>query len=243
MRTLVSIWLTVLMAGSALANPLMLAVAPPAAGGGGNNVTNPDNADAASLAASASPTIAFPGAVNAGSFLVLVIRNGADETTTVSSVTDSVNGGTWTLFDGPIDHPSSTLRSWCYYKENTGAGTPTVTINLSTSIAVYAAVAEFRGVPTSSVIDASATTATTASGTSHATNNVSATQAGAVISLLALNATGTVTPQTGETDVTAESTRAHILFETHAGAGTYSHSVTTSVTSPGVFFAFAIKSN
>lgn len=213
-----------------------------ASGGGGSNVTNPDNADMLSATASTAPTIAFPGAVSAGSFLILYVRDGADETTTISSVTDSVNGA-WTLLEGPIDHPSATQRAWCYYFENSGAGTPTVTVNLSASIATYLAVAEFRGVPTSSVVDAEATTSTHGAGTSFTSNTAAATVAGATISGLITGATVTATPGSGETDVTAESGRAHIMFKTHDASGSISHSATISGSGAATFFNVAIKSN
>jgi len=73
--------------------------------------------------------LAYTGAVAAGNTLVLT--SSGDPAFTISSVTDSVNGvgNPWTKAISRVDN----FDTECWYFINTGAGTPTVTVNMSGS--------------------------------------------------------------------------------------------------------------
>lgn len=75
-----------------------------------------------------TPGFAYPSAVTAGNTLIGTYN--ADTGSTVSSVSDTVNGA-WTLAVGPPATPNQNVYQ--YYKSNTGSGTPTVTFNVNNS--------------------------------------------------------------------------------------------------------------
>lgn len=76
---------------------------------------------------SGSPTIAlaYSVAVTAGNLLVAFLSGSNAES--ITSVSDSVNSGNWTL---AVNQNQASQNAWIYYKTNTGAGTPNVTANL-----------------------------------------------------------------------------------------------------------------
>lgn len=80
-------------------------------------------------AASSTPTmtITYTGAVAAGNTLVIFASSG--NTSLETSVTDNVNGGSWSQAAAPPASPSHNPYIW--YKTNTLAGTPTITVNFS----------------------------------------------------------------------------------------------------------------
>lgn len=185
---------------------------------------------ASSFTAASSPTRAFAGAVSEGDLLVIAIRDGSDETTTITSVTDSVNGA-WTAVEGPLDHGTATFRGWLYCFPNSGAGTPTVTVNFSGAINGHLAVAAFSGAQTSATPDAEGTSRTTSSSgdTTHTSNAVTNSAAGALISAIFTAGSVTLTASTGtDTIVTTTSTRAFIIFTAAPTSSSKTQAVTSS---------------
>lgn len=187
-------------------------------------------ASAGSFTAAASPTRAFAGAVSAGDLLFIAIRNGSDETTTITSVTDDVNGA-WTAVEGPSDHASATLRVWVYCCANSAAGTPTVTVNFSGAINGHLAVAALSGAQTSTTPDAEGTTRVTsgAADTTHTSNSVSNVAIGGILGVVFSSATVTITASTGtDTVITTDSTRAFLIFTAAPSVTSYTQAVTSS---------------
>lgn len=183
-----------------------------------------------SFTAGTSTTRAFAGAVSAGDLLFFGIRV-PDETTTVDSVSDDVNGA-YTLVSGPEDNSGATnLRMYLFCFPNSAAGTPTVTANFSASITGHTAVCALAGAQTSATADALGTSRlTSGSGdttfTSNAVNNVAA---GGILGLLVTNASMTITASTGtDSVVTTASTRCFFLFTAAPTVTSYQQSVTGS---------------
>jgi hypothetical protein len=184
---------------------------------------------AVSFTAANAPTVTFAGAVAAGSCLILGIRL-ADETTTIDSVADSVNGA-WTLVDGPDDHASTTLRSYVYKFENSGAGTPVVTVTFAAAATPsgHLGVVEVTG--TGVVVDAVGTTrvTSTSSDTTHTSNSVTATAAGATLACLLTSTTTSFVPGGGASLATSQQeTRVNWAVLAHGSSGSYSQSVDTT---------------
>jgi hypothetical protein len=196
----------------------------------------------AAFTTDASPDLAFTSNITAGSTGLICIRNGVDETTTITSITDT-QGNTWTIIPtngGPADHASTTLRGWFGFAQNMAAGATTVTVNLSAAITTSIAIAEIAGVRTTSGVDASGTTRITGSSsdTTWTSNAVVMSGAGASISCLCTNTAVTAAPATGETNVSnIAAFRAHIFFEAEASGGSKTHSATGAASHSMQFIA------
>lgn len=197
-----------------------------------------------SFTTNANPTAQFAASVAAGSFLVCLVSESADETTTINSLGDGTN--TWTLLAGPIDHANTTLRTWSYYVENAQAGQHTVTVALSAAISGRIALAEFTSdgnTPELDVFDASPPNSGSAI-TDHVSDSLaaSAARAGAVIGMLGLNSSVAISSVgTNEIDLTAAGAdRAHITYEPFAAGGTYTLEDTMASTVRGIFHSLII---
>lgn len=179
-----------------------------------------------SFTADASPDLAFGAAVPAAALLVCAIYNNSDETTTITSVTDTVNGA-WTVLSGPTDHPNTTMRTWFYGFANSGAGTPTVTVNFSGAINTQIAIAAFSGVSFAGAgacgSDVVGTPMTTATNTTYTSNSIALSGAGVIVSGLLLNSGNTITMGSDEVNVTNANSRAHIMASIHATSATRTH--------------------
>lgn len=198
-----------------------------------------------SFSGSAAPTISFNAVVSAGSTLMIGIRNGSNITTTVTAVSDNIDGA-WTLVE-EYEHTGAAvnLLTDVYKLENASASalTRTVTVQFSSSINGHLSIIEMTGVASASADGAAGGKSSTASSqTLHDANPVTPTMAGATVGFLFTSATVTITPQTGETNATAASTRAHITFKAHASGGSsVTHSALSSSGTHSVYLLFAVK--
>jgi hypothetical protein len=203
--------------------------------------------------ASASKTVVLASDVPAGATIVVGIYNRTDETTTLSSVADPVNG-TWTLGtvlrQGPSDNAASTARSWYVALTNSqalsGAGNRTITVTTSVGIstqlvAVWASsdlgALTFQTMAT--LFNPGANTTDWTSTTNG--NTVAASGAGCIIAYVGWANSQTIPNPSGggetlQTTVSdAGSYRSNIYTETYASAGTYGIEVTTPSTTSGLF--------
>lgn len=111
-----------------------------------------------SLGHSANPTLAYSGAVSAGDTLFAAIGvSGAGSQAALTGVSDSVNGA-WTSMAAMQYNSSPDKGIQIFYFPNSGAGTPTVTVNSGVSI-MDGAIFIWRaaGGATSSIVDGTPT--------------------------------------------------------------------------------------
>jgi len=189
--------------------------------------TTDADTDAAQFDANAAPSLAFPTSVAVGDFLLLGVYDRADETTTISGVAGTINTTGWTLIDGPVDHPDSTQRIWWYYKISEGSGTETVTVTFSGSVNSYLLVSKITGVDTSDPIDVLGTTLQGFGTTNFDSNSLTAAGAGAILGLVSTQSSMNITADgSGETDVSNESSRIHLVYEPYASGGSKSLEIT-----------------
>jgi hypothetical protein len=148
---------------------------------------------------SSHSTCAFSSAVSAGDLLVGCVL--VDSGHTVVSVADSVNGA-WSLAETAATSQAGIINDVCYYFQNSGAGTPTVTVTESSTGALNVIkLVAFSGVKTSSAKVASnhangAAAAATLTGAS-----ASATTANQLlIGFVGKDAGNAVAPNNGETE-------------------------------------------
>lgn len=81
----------------------------------------------------ASTSLAFPSAVTAGTLLTLTFTSGSSGAT-VSTVTDSVNAaGKWKLATRQVPTAASSVGTEIWYARDSSAGTPTVTVTLTST--------------------------------------------------------------------------------------------------------------
>lgn len=114
-------------------------------------------------------TVPFMQAQTAGNMNVLV-ATWEGTTGTVSSISDT-RGNTYTLASGPIRSTGAT--QYVYYAKNIAAGTNTITVNVSTTLAMQLTAIEYAGLSTTSPFDqvASATGSGTAPDSGSVTTN------------------------------------------------------------------------
>lgn len=191
-------------------------------------------------------TVVLASDVAAGATIILGILNRTDETTTLTSVADPVNG-TWdgsTLRQGPTDNSGSTFRTWYVALTNslalTGASNRTITVTLSAGVSVQfvaqwssssLGVLTFQAMAT--VLNQGTNT------TTHTSNTIAASGAGSLVGFLALNAaqasapTGDASPlETNQTTGSdAGSWRTNLFTEDFASASTYGLIATVPTTS------------
>lgn len=196
-----------------------------------------------SVNATAAPSwgTAYLSAVAAGSTLFAGVRIG--DATTVPTVSDQLNGA-WELVAGPVNLGTSgvTNRGFVFAKRNTAAGTPVVTVDLGgVSESGSIAIGELQNVRGNETLEAFASNSE-ASGTAKTSGTVAGSRSGGVISFLITGGSITVTPTGGETNVTnTTGVRSHILFESHAAAGNFTHTATTSGATTSAFIAVAVR--
>lgn len=195
--------------------------------------------------------VQIPTDVPSGAAIVLVIHNRTDETTTLSSVADPVNG-TWdgsTVRQGPSDNTGGTIRSWIVALLNSaalsGAGNRLITITFSGAINSQSCGGWVSSDQGALEFDAVATFAEgTVSSTAWATGTVTTSGAGVTFGLAATNNSqaGDPTVGGGDTLLTANSAgqRVFIVGRTHA-SGNQSYSATLASTSLWNAHALALK--
>lgn len=178
--------------------------------------------------------------VPAGATIVVAIHDRTDETTTISSISDNVDGA-WTLnyVAGPVDTTNGTARGWLAYRNNCTGGTTTITVTFSGSINCQAVAAYLSSSLGAMSFDAAAATLDQA-GTNWDSNTVAATGAGAIVGALIVNNSQSDPEPTA--DGTGESRlnngmsggRTFLFGETYASSGSYGLEVTAD-NAGGVF--------
>lgn len=167
--------------------------------------------------------------VPAGATLVLGILDRSDETTTISGISDDVNGA-WTLnyVAGPVDSTNQTYRCWQAYRNNCAAGTTNVTVTFNTAINSQLAVAYITSDQGEMTFDAAATVYHSAGAETNVDSlTATATGAGAIVGFLCTNNSQTDPEPTadgaGESRITSgqAGARAFLFFETYTGSGSY----------------------
>lgn len=132
-------------------------------------------------ASSTSLVVTLGAAVASGDTLALAINDRSDTTSTISSITDSVNGAWPAAIAGPLNSAAgSTLRTWFYVFENSGAGTPAITVTFNNAINSQGVAIGLHGSTATPELDVLGTTYNTAGAAETAPNSasVSATAAG-----------------------------------------------------------------
>jgi hypothetical protein len=203
--------------------------------------------------ASASKDVVLASDVPAGATIVVGVYNRTNETATLDSVSDPVNG-TWTLGtvlrQGPSDNAGSTARSWYVALTNSaalsGAGNRTITVTTSAGVSTQLVAVWASSDLGALTFQTMATLFNPASNTTDWTsttngNTVSATGAGCIIAYVGWANAQTIPNPAGagetlQTTVSdAGSYRANIYTETYASAGTYGFEVTAPSTTTGLF--------
>lgn len=171
-------------------------------------------------------TVAFPAAVSAGDLLVAVVRTGT--AAAVSSISDSVNGA-WTVLAAVANGAG---EDFVAYFVNSGAGTPTVTVNFGAASSPQISIAAFSNVLTASPLDQTGAGATGASGTSLAADSVTTTHANEiVIGFFSQGATETFSQSGAWAIVSGNGTptaRSVIVYQEVTSTGTYQPAVTSN---------------
>jgi hypothetical protein len=181
-------------------------------------------------------TITYGGAVAAGSLLTVEI--GIRDTTVISGVADNVNGA-WTAGPNLSDGPSST-RSAIFYKINSTAGTPTVTITYAASpVSSIAQIQEWAPSNSNAVVDQQNTNAN-ASGTSHSHGSITTTGAGLICTVVTFGASTTKTVASGFTELTHDGFRMYAQYKITTTGETTTATMTSgsSATSSAAILSF-----
>lgn len=185
-----------------------------------------NSADAGTVS---STTLAYNGAVTAGSTLVVVARYGgaADNLTSIS---DSVNGA-WSQF--PVRQVDSNIGVlYMAFFVNTTTGTPTVTINFSAAASLRWSVLEYGPCATTNVLDVSNAVNIDVGTGSPATAQITTTNANDIlVSGLATNVgSGTVSEGAGFTQRFSVATSKLVVSDqTVAATGTYNDAYTDTL--------------
>lgn len=187
--------------------------------------SSPVQQTACNAASSSTPTCTFGSAVTLGNTLVIQIA--VRTLQTITSVVDSVNG-TLTCPAGSTHSDASRSIIVCYFN-NTGAGTPTVTLTLGGASATYWNISEWSGVADTSPEDGTSE-GSDASNPFTAGAGLTSTTAGLIVCGFSSSATITgATPATGFTALTNNAVRDY--FEYRVGSATTSD-CSTSLTGP-----------
>lgn len=190
-------------------------------------------------ASSSAPTIVLGSDVPANAIIVVGVHNRTDETTTLDSISDPVNG-TWTspILQGPTDSAGSTFRTWIAARTSsaalTGAGNRTLTINLSATISTQIVAGWISSDLGAMTFDQVATAFSGASNDTNLDSNTIATpasRAGVIIGFAGMNnaqSAGPTMDGAGETNLVAAdgSSRAFAFSEIFATNGTYGFETT-----------------
>ncbi len=123
-------------------------------------------------------TLAYAQAVSAGSLLVAVI--GTFTAGITLTVSDSVNGA-WTQAGSYSVGTDTNSRISIWYFENSGAGTPTLTVAVSSTVYVSLALHEYTGCLTSGALRSTVTNTEAGSATTSATTGTCTATAGDLV--------------------------------------------------------------
>ena len=177
-----------------------------------------------------SMNVVYGSAVVSGHNLFAWLRIGNSGQTGVA-VSDNVNAGNWTLATSIVDSTNG-RAIYLFYKENTGAGTPTVTASWSTSTANNDAlqIYEYSGLATSNSLDQK-TSANPATSTTPTSGSITTTQASELILGAVVLGSGTLT--TVSTESTGFTTQENDTLGT--GNHGHLHSADQIVSSTGTF--------
>jgi hypothetical protein len=179
-------------------------------------------------------------AVPAGATIVAGIMNRTDETTTLSSLSDDIDGA-WTpdLVNGALyDWPTGTARQWFAYRHNATGGATTITATFSGAINSQLCVGYITSDQGVMTYEGAATiqNRSGSSGTDGDSNTYAASGAGCIVGFLAAStAQGDPEPTAdgaGESRITSGQGggRAFLFFEPYATAGTYGLEITMDTT-------------
>lgn len=189
--------------------------------------------------ASASKTVVIPVDVPSGAVLIAGILNRTDESTTLSSVSDPVNGA-WGAAVGPVDSAGSTFRTWMAYKVNSaalsGAGNRTVTVTTSAGVSTQLVAGWCSDGAGANTFDTSSAALhnDAANDTNHVTGTLAVAGAGGIVGCAGAN--NALTSYTmygaGESQVTgvAAGQRISCFFEATGSAGSYGFEITSNPT-------------
>jgi hypothetical protein len=183
--------------------------------------------------------VAYGSAVTSGNELFAWLRVG-NSTQTAVTVSDNVNAGNWTLATSIVDSTNG-RAIYLFYRENTGAGTPTVTASWSTVTANNDAlqVYEYSGLATSNSLDQK-TSANPATSTTPSSGSITTTQASELVIGGVVLGSGTLTTvstestgfTTQENDTLGTSNHGHLhsADQIVSSTGTFTYQPTLSAT-------------
>lgn len=171
-------------------------------------VTGPVQQTVCNVASSSAPTCTYGSAVTSGNTLIAMVDVRTSQTDT--GIADGVNGA-WTCPAGS-NHSDGAQKSIICYFNNTGAGTPTLTLSLGASSVTYWNISEWAGVadstPEDVVAEGTDTTSPYAAGA-----GLTSTTAGLIVCASAGNATITSpTPASGFTALTNNGVRDYFQY-------------------------------
>jgi hypothetical protein len=161
--------------------------------------------------------------------MVLGILDRSDQTSTISSISDDVNGS-WTLnyVDGGPVNLGAGNRVWLAYRNNCAAGTTTATVTFNAAISSQLAVAYIVSDAGAMTFDAAATARVSGTGETNVDSNTVATSgAGAIVGFVTMNNAQADPEPTadgaGESRLTSgqAGARAFLFFEAYGSSGTY----------------------
>lgn len=191
-----------------------------------------------SVAATSSPTCTFGSAVTSGNTLIALVAIRVTQTDT--GISDTVNGA-WTC-DAGANHSDGSQKAMICYFNNTGAGTPQLTLSLGGNSATYWNISEWSGVANSSPQDAVQDGGDISNPFVATTGGASLTSTTAGLIVCVFAGAGNITaatPATGFTALTNNGVRDY--FEYRVGSATTTD-CSTSLTGPsataGAMMAF-----
>lgn len=206
-----------------------------------------------SVGGAAGPmTVVIPTDVPAGATIIVGILNRTDETTTVTTLSDPVNGSLAAgLRQGPTNTGNGTLRTWIYAFTNSaalsGAGNRTLTIDFSATISAQVVAGWLSSDQGAMTYDAAATVFDPASTTNWDSNNVAASAEGVAVGFMAVEngqAGGITVDGAGETHLTtvsdAGSFRTNLFSEVVPSAGNHGFEITVVNTTIGLFHVISL---
>lgn len=184
----------------------------------------------AASVATGSTTVAITlNGVSAGDVIVLEVLDRSNETSVISSISDTVNGS-WPLNyvnGGPQDSTASTYRNWMPYLLNSGAGNPVITVTFDGAINSQLAAAWLHSTLGAMTFQGAATVRNAAvNETAVASNTIAVTGPGCIVGAMGINNAQADPEPTadgaGESRCTAGQAggRAFLFFEAVASAST-----------------------
>jgi hypothetical protein len=158
-------------------------------------------------------TVTIPGTTPSGALLYFgAMERDGGVTLGGTPVSDNINGTTgWT----EISEATGDGQSWFFYRQNSGTGSITVSIDFGSAKTARLVAGFCTGASTTAALNTfDATPAANASGTAHASDNVTPSANGIALGFLGLSGDQAVTAVgTSETEVTNEDFAAHIISQ------------------------------